>query len=85
MLICVDSNLEQLRHRIETLRHLLAEHPWEGIDALSQVTASFGIASCPEHGSDARELFIAVDEALYRAKASGRNRVEAALIKPLTP
>lgn len=84
MLICMDSNLEQLRHRIETLRHLLAAHPWEGIDALEQVTASFGIASCPEHGRDARELFIAVDEALYRAKAAGRNRVEPALINPLT-
>jgi len=85
MLICVDTNLEQLRHRIETLRHLLAEHRWETIDALDQVTASFGIASCPEHGSDARELFIAVDEALYRAKAAGRNRVEAAIVKAFTP
>jgi PleD family two-component response regulator len=41
------------------------------------VTASFGVASFPEAGS-ADELLSAADEALYRAKADGKNRVASA-------
>jgi diguanylate cyclase (GGDEF)-like protein len=41
------------------------------------VTASFGVASFPEAGS-AEELLSAADEALYRAKAEGKNRVASA-------
>ncbi|MBR0567543.1 diguanylate cyclase [Azoarcus sp. L1K30] len=80
MLICVDTTIEQLQQRVETLRELLAAHPWPDLEQLDRVTASFGIATFPEHGGDARELFIAIDEALYRAKAAGRNRVE----RPMT-
>src|SRR5918999_1579359 len=41
------------------------------------VTASFGVASFPEAGS-AEELLSAADQALYRAKAEGKNRVASA-------
>jgi diguanylate cyclase (GGDEF)-like protein len=41
------------------------------------VTASFGVAAFPEAGS-AEELLAAADEALYRAKAEGKNRVASA-------
>ncbi|MBK8171094.1 MAG: GGDEF domain-containing protein [Sandaracinaceae bacterium] len=36
---------------------------------------SIGVASCPMHGTDAETLFRAADEALYRAKQNGKNRV----------
>ena len=40
------------------------------------VTLSIGIAIFPDHGADGQALLQAADEALYRAKQSGRNRVE---------
>jgi diguanylate cyclase (GGDEF)-like protein len=39
------------------------------------ISASLGIASTTHHGHDLRNLLIAADEALYRAKRDGRNRV----------
>jgi diguanylate cyclase (GGDEF)-like protein len=44
----------------------------------TSVTASFGVASFPESAVDVVELVKAADQALYRAKESGRDRVELA-------
>ncbi len=64
-----------------------AERLREGIEALElgddktgpvPVTASLGVASLPSDGEDVGDLVRAADEALYRAKRGGRNRVEAA-------
>jgi diguanylate cyclase (GGDEF)-like protein len=43
-----------------------------------RVTASIGVATMPADGSDPQALIAAADAALYRAKRSGKNRVEAA-------
>ncbi|MDQ2934390.1 MAG: diguanylate cyclase [Chloroflexota bacterium] len=40
-----------------------------------RLTVSIGIAAAPEHGSDRLVLLKAADEALYRAKLAGRNKV----------
>jgi len=45
------------------------------------VTASFGVATIPEHAADEEALFKATDEALYAAKHGGRNRVEVAQLR----
>ena len=39
------------------------------------VTISIGAAGCPQHGQSTADLVSAADEALYRAKSAGRNRV----------
>lgn len=40
----------------------------------ARITASFGVASAPAHGIDRLGLLRVADQALYRAKAEGRNR-----------
>lgn len=42
------------------------------------VTASFGVAISPLHGTDVRDVLRAADAAMYEAKAKGRNRVVVA-------
>ena len=64
----------------EKLRARIAELKVTGLDG--GMTASFGVAVYPAHGIGADELIAAADRALYRAKHSGRNRVEAPA-KPL--
>ncbi len=59
---------ERVRRGIE---QLVVETP-EGGEL--RVTASFGVATQPGPGADARELVEAADAALYEAKASGKNR-----------
>jgi diguanylate cyclase (GGDEF)-like protein len=48
-------------------------------EGLIPITISFGVAASSRHSKrDADSLLKAADEALYRAKEKGRNRVEAA-------
>lgn len=42
------------------------------------MTVSIGVASHPEHGDTFKDLVEAADKALYRAKESGRDRIEMA-------
>nr|WP_242519020.1 GGDEF domain-containing protein [Thiorhodovibrio winogradskyi] len=67
------------RERGETLRAQVASEPilYEG-QPLAPVTVSIGIASYPDPVSDPKDLMARADEALYRAKESGRNRIELA-------
>jgi diguanylate cyclase (GGDEF)-like protein len=40
-----------------------------------EVTLSAGVAAYPTHGTNVEELYCAADDALYLAKAEGRNRI----------
>lgn len=63
----------------ERVRAGIAERTVRGSDGASiRITCSFGVASYPA-AETADELLAAADEALYEAKRSGKNRVEAAL------
>ncbi|ELR99037.1 diguanylate cyclase [Gloeocapsa sp. PCC 73106] len=44
-------------------------------ETLPMITASFGVAIFPFHGTDSNTLINLADKALYLAKAKGRNRV----------
>jgi len=69
---------ERLRRRIEgaSLRH-------PGLPGTAHVTASFGVATGPAHGSVAIEEVIGgSDAALYAAKRNGRNQVWPPSVDP---
>ncbi len=46
--------------------------------SLPKMTISLGVAALPEHGATGLDALRAADEALYRAKRAGRNRVVVA-------
>ncbi|MET8229930.1 diguanylate cyclase [Micromonospora sp. NPDC005298] len=49
------------------------------------VTVSVGIAVYPDHGSTGREVLEAADDALYAAKAAGRDTYRVAEVRPDVP
>ena len=73
----------------------VAERARAGLEALAlsqsaagpapPVTVSIGAASAKGAGLPLAEFFGAADEALYRAKRLGRNRVEAVILGALGP
>ena len=64
--------------RAEELRAAIETMPVRHGDAVIAVTASFGVASCPECGKTKGDLIAAADKALYAAKRGGRNQVRGA-------
>lgn len=71
---CENSPAERLAERIRQ-QFACLEH--SGINSDIRLTASFGVATARE-GESYERLFARADEALYRAKSTGRNRVENA-------
>lgn len=53
----------------------VAERMRKEIEEESDVTASIGVASYPDDGQNVENLIRAADEALYRAKRTGKNKV----------
>ena len=70
---------DETRARIETMRVRVRSMPTKGkrmpADTEVKVTASIGVAFRDEQMRFASEVIKAADQALYRAKAKGRNRV----------
>lgn len=61
----------------ERLRQMVESHEVQDNDNLLHVTISAGIATFPhERVHDSKELIEYADQALYKAKENGRNRVE---------
>ncbi|MEI7703919.1 MAG: sensor domain-containing diguanylate cyclase [Deltaproteobacteria bacterium] len=63
---------ERIRARLAETRFLASSPPGLG------VTASFGVATCPDDGDSAGEVVQAADAAMYRVKATTRNAVAQA-------
>jgi two-component system, cell cycle response regulator len=59
----------------ERIRVEVATHRFEQERVVIAPTLSIGVASFPEEGSSAKQLFASADRALYRAKAAGKNRI----------
>lgn len=75
-LLLPDTDPEQAREVVERIRASIAAAPVEVDGREVNVTVSFGLASQSPAGENLERLLIAADRALYRAKESGRNRVE---------
>lgn len=72
MVLLPQTGLDTAKDVAKKLRRTIAAHPF---DKLGSITASFGVVELAPHESS-KSLAQRVDEALYRAKELGRNRVE---------
>jgi diguanylate cyclase (GGDEF)-like protein len=82
-IVLADCSLANLRRRAEQIcrgvRGVKIEFDGK---PCGTVTVSVGAALHPDHGQSPEELLRAADQALYRAKAAGRDRVEVAVASP---
>ena len=79
ILILPDAPLDGTRKRAESLRKAIKQLDVDHRGKfLNKITLSIGVAAFPDHGNDAETLLRAVDQALYRAKNEGRDRVVVA-------
>jgi diguanylate cyclase (GGDEF)-like protein len=77
VVILPETDLETAQRKVETLREQIAATPIRMPDhkQVVRVTISAGLASFPNDGEDAAELFATADERMFEAKHAGRNRV----------
>ena len=87
LLVMPNRNGAQAMTVAGTIRKRIEEYPFEGGDTqpLGRVTISGGVACFPDDAVEQVELMQAADNALYRAKDSGRNQVRRADESGLNP
>lgn len=72
-LLLSDRSFEEVAEVAERVRKRVEDMTVPGLD--DRLTVSCGVAHAPTDAQSADRLFLFADKALYRAKASGRNRV----------
>jgi len=79
LVVLPGTSLEVSQERAENLRQAVKRLRIHYMDqVLSATTISLGVAGFPEHGGDADMVIRVADQALYRAKQEGRDRVVVA-------
>jgi two-component system, cell cycle response regulator len=68
-------DLASAAHAGERIRRAIASHRFEREGIVLAPGISIGVAAFPESATNAQTLFQKADEALYRAKRGGKNRV----------
>ena len=78
--ILPETTAEGATHKAERLRGAIEGHRFtiEEGGAEVNVMVSIGVALFPQHGRTLETLIAAADQALYRSKQGGRNRVTTA-------
>jgi diguanylate cyclase (GGDEF)-like protein/PAS domain S-box-containing protein len=83
-LVLTDTNLPGAMQRAEILRQQVQQLSVEYAgQLLGSVRVSIGVALFPDHGTTMGEVLRASDQALYRAKREGRDRVSAWVAEPV--
>jgi diguanylate cyclase (GGDEF)-like protein len=79
-MIMVNSSKEEAIPILERLRLEVEAHPFRQRDVqpAGRITVSAGLAAFPDDGVTYEEVLKEADDALYRAKREGRNRVRVA-------
>jgi two-component system, cell cycle response regulator len=73
-----ETDLEDAMTFAEKIRSIIETTPVETQAGPLQITVSLGVASVPRSTiNGSKELIVAADKALYRAKKGGRNQVQA--------
>ena len=62
-------------HVAERLRKAVEGHIFKAYDENIKTTISVGVAVFPDDASDLNQLIDYADQAMYKAKSDGRNRV----------
>ncbi|MEM5798159.1 MAG: GGDEF domain-containing protein [Candidatus Aenigmatarchaeota archaeon] len=78
-IVLPDTKVEEGYEIADKIRYLVERHKFYGQEDLpgGNLTISMGLANWPLHTiGDAKELIACADKALYKAKSSGKNRVE---------
>ncbi len=80
VILLLDTDLDAALAVAEKIRKRVEHEPFPNGESqpLGRLTISVGVASFARHGSSPGQLVEAADQALYRAKHGGRNRVEVA-------
>jgi diguanylate cyclase (GGDEF)-like protein len=77
LVVLPNSSLERASTIAERIRRAIEDTPFTHEDKQpgGQVTASLGVATCPDHAPAADQLTECADQAMYLAKRLGRNRI----------
>lgn len=76
IMLLPESNLSDTLRRAEQLREKVKQMRVRFLNnGLPEINLSLGVSCFPEHGQNREDLIRAADDALYRAKSEGRDRV----------
>ncbi len=78
ILLFPGTNLKEAYEKVEVLRRMIGQHIIRDSLVTVSVTASFGVSSFNECALSENELLRSADDALFEAKASGRNCIRVA-------